>query len=192
MTKHEEVSSWSVSDQGGHEGECPDSDSKTDHTRPWNITVSLASVATGFWGCPHPATCSVADSPWGGLPMTAVAPLFSQPVATVQIQLPSVRKGRRSPWTGTLRSSAALCTSAVSPGWTWRHGRRGSRDICVLSRPFTKSLPRDQWYYYLVPVFIILLFRKHWICLLESKNPSKYKKMKILSSYLLDVSLSTL
>eukprot|EP00071_Canis_lupus_P030061 XP_022263618.1 otogelin isoform X6 [Canis lupus familiaris] len=34
------------------------------------------------------------------------------PVATVQTRSPSVRKERRSPWTGTPRSSAALCTSA--------------------------------------------------------------------------------
>lgn len=47
--------------------------------------------------------------------MTAVAFPSPQAVVSVQIPSPSVRKERRSLYTGTPRSSAALCTSVVSP-----------------------------------------------------------------------------
>lgn len=47
--------------------------------------------------------------------MTVVAFPSPQAVVSVQILSPSVRKERRSLYTGIPRSSAALCTSAVSP-----------------------------------------------------------------------------
>lgn len=75
--------------------------------------------------------------------MTAV-PLSPQPVATVQIRSPSVRRGRRSLWTATPRSSAALCTSVVSPGGTWAPARRGSWVLYVPLGPSQSPLPRTR------------------------------------------------
>lgn len=75
--------------------------------------------------------------------MTVVAPLPAQPVATAQTRSPSVRKERRSRWTGTPRSSAALSTSVVSAGWTWGRGQKGLQGPFYVSLgPFTKSSPR--------------------------------------------------
>lgn len=124
--------------------------------------------------------------------MTALAPLPSQPVATVQIRSPSVRKGRPSPWARTRRSSAALCTSVVSPGRTGAIGGRGSRELYGPLGPSQSPHPRTKDTVTSSQPSLYFYHKSTVYALEKVQNPSKHNKMKILSSDLLDILLSTL